>query len=149
MIELFRQTRITPYAHLSVQSGSDRILELMRRHYDRDELIERLERLKNITREDGAKINIGADLIVGFPDESNQDFHDTLSLVINHGVTQVHGFPFSAHQSHHSVPAGKFPKQVDEKIKQERLQILLQTGENSLKEFQKKHDGQILELLLE
>ncbi|MCA9377759.1 radical SAM protein [Candidatus Peregrinibacteria bacterium] len=81
MIELFGQSRITPYAHLSVQSGSDRILRLMKRHYNRGELLQRLERLKNLIREDGARINIGADLIVGFPDESNQDFADTLSLV--------------------------------------------------------------------
>ena len=81
MIELFGQSRITPYAHLSVQSGSDRILGLMKRHYTRGELIQRLEKLKSLIREDGARINIGADLIVGFPDESNQDFADTLSLV--------------------------------------------------------------------
>ncbi|MFO0764267.1 MAG: radical SAM protein [Candidatus Gracilibacteria bacterium] len=149
MIELFGQVRITPYAHLSVQSGSDRILELMRRHYTRDELLKRLAKLKNIIREDGARINIGADLIVGFPDESDQDFVDTLSLVTQYGVTQVHGFPFSAHQSHHSVPAGKFPNQIDEKIKQERLQRLLQAGEKSLDIFKKLHDEQILELLIE
>ena len=121
----------------------------MKRHYTRGELLQRLKKLNNIIREDSAKINIGADLIVGFPDESDQDFHDTLSLVINHGVTQVHGFPFSAHQSHHSVPAGKFPNQIDEKIKQERLQQLLQAGEKSLDIFKKLHDEQILELLIE
>ena len=81
MIELFGQSRITPYAHLSVQSGSDRILGLMKRHYTRGELLLRLEKLKSLIREDGARINIGADLIVGFPDESDQDFADTLSLV--------------------------------------------------------------------
>ena len=149
MIELFGQSRITPYAHLSVQSGSDRILGLMKRHYTRGELLQRLKKLKNITREDGARINIGADLIVGFPDESDQDFDNTLSLVTQYWVTQVHGFPFSAHQSHHSVPAGKFPNQIDEKLKQERLHALLQAGDDALDAFKKSHDGQILELLIE
>lgn len=67
--------------HLSVQSGSDTILKTMGRHYDRATLLKRLKQLRELKRADGIQIQIGADLIVGFPGETEADFADTLSLV--------------------------------------------------------------------
>jgi tRNA A37 methylthiotransferase MiaB len=64
-------------------------------------------------------------LIVGFPGETDADFKDTLNLIGKYNITQLHAFPFSAHKDHYSVPAGKFPNQIDEHIKTERLNMLL------------------------
>jgi tRNA A37 methylthiotransferase MiaB len=113
-MELFKTPRISAYVHLSIQSGSDRILKAMNRHYDRAKLLQVLEDLRSLQRDDGVQINIGADLIVGFPDETDADFGDTLGIVSEYGITQLHAFPFSAHKEHYSVPAGKFPHQVEE-----------------------------------
>jgi threonylcarbamoyladenosine tRNA methylthiotransferase MtaB len=81
LIERLKNPRIHAYVHLSVQSGSDRILAAMGRHYNRATLLDRLHKLRTLMREDGVQIQIGADLIVGFPSESDADFADTLSLV--------------------------------------------------------------------
>ncbi len=77
----------------------------MNRHYDRPWLLDRLQKLVHLKREDSVGIQIGADLIVGFPDENEADFADTLSLVRQFGVTQLHAFPFSAHVDKYHVPA--------------------------------------------
>lgn len=125
LMELFKNKRISAYVHLSVQSGSDSILVSMNRHYDRAKLLQVLSDLQSLKREDGMQVNIGADLIVGFPGETDADFRDTLGLVSKYGITQLHAFPFSAHHEHYSVPAGKFPHQVEEWIKTERLNTLM------------------------
>lgn len=105
MVGLFALPRVNPYVHLSIQSGSDRILRAMNRHYDRAELLRVLEQIKSIRRNDDVLMNIGADLIVGFPGETESDFRDTLGLVEKYGITQLHAFPFSPHRDHYSVPA--------------------------------------------
>ena len=68
------------------------------RHYNRATLCERLKKLKNLQREDDIRINIGADIIVGFPGETDEDFEDTLSLVEDFGISGLHAFPFSPHE---------------------------------------------------
>jgi tRNA A37 methylthiotransferase MiaB len=86
-----------------------------------------LEKLRNLKREDGVMMNIGADLIVGFPGETEEDFADTLEIVEKYGITQLHAFPFSAHVDHYHVPAGAYPDQVPNHITQQRLKKLLKT----------------------
>lgn len=81
LLELFKNPRISAYVHLSIQSGSDNILRSMNRHYNRTKLLQVLTSLHSLEREDGVFINIGADLIVGFPGETDADFKDTLELV--------------------------------------------------------------------
>ncbi len=81
LIALFAQPRIVAYAHLSIQSGSTAILRAMNRHYDGARVREVLAKLRQIQRSDGMSLNIGADLIVGFPGESDVDFADTLECV--------------------------------------------------------------------
>ncbi|MDD2892087.1 MAG: radical SAM protein [Candidatus Gracilibacteria bacterium] len=149
LLELFKNPRISAYVHLSIQSGSDNILRSMNRHYNRTKLLQVLTSLYSLQREDGVLINIGADLIVGFPGETDADFQDTLELVGKYGITQLHAFPFSAHHDHYSVPAGKFPNQVDEKIKTERLNILLNEGERVKQGFLQANDGKYFHVLVE
>lgn len=69
----------------------------MARHYDADHMRSVLTELRNIKRADGVDISIGADLIVGFPGETQRDFEDTLSLVRDFHIEKLHAFPFSAH----------------------------------------------------
>ena len=121
----------------------------MKRQYSRLELLERLNALRNIERPDGVKVQIGADLIVGFPGETEQDWHDTYSLVESHGITQLHAFPFSAHTEKYHVPAGKFDNQIPEHKKLQRLRELIALGEKRKEEFVDSQKNTNLQLLLE
>ena len=149
MIGLFRQSRINAYVHISIQSGSDKILKSMNRHYDRAKLIEVLSKFRSLERQDGLLLNIGADLIVGFPGETDADFADTLDIVREFGITQLHTFPFSPHKDHYSIPAGGFPEQVLEREKDRRLAELSQVGEEVKAEFLTKNAWKILHVLVE
>lgn len=149
LLERFKLKRLHAYAHLSVQSGSDNILKAMNRHYNREWLLDRLSKLVELEREDGVRIQIGADLIVGFPGETELDFADTLSLVEQFGITQLHAFPFSAHVDKYHVPAGNFPNQIPERTKLDRLDVLMKAGEVAKEIFLKANDGKRFEVLLE
>jgi len=98
----------------------------MNRHYDGEQVRHVLSALRGTVREDGQEINIGADLIVGFPGETEADFTDTLELIGKYGITQLHAFPFSAHIDHYHVPAGTYKDQIPNHIAQKRLKLLLQ-----------------------
>lgn len=124
LIALFAHPRIVAYAHLSIQAGSTNVLKAMNRHYDGVRLREVLTKLRNIQRTDGIGLNIGADLIVGFPGETDRDFADTVEIVEKYQITQLHAFPFSAHVDHYSVPAGSYPNQVPNHIIQKRIKAL-------------------------
>lgn len=96
----------------------------MNRHYDGARLREVLTKLRNIKRSDGVELNIGADLIIGFPGEIDADFADTVEIVEKYQISQLHAFPFSAHVDHYSVPAGSYPNQVPNHIIQGRIKSL-------------------------
>lgn len=102
-----------------------------------------------IPRKDGVSISIGADIIVGFPGETERDFKDTFELVRDYNITKLHAFPFSAHTLGESVPAGKFQNQVQESVKKERMNQLLQLGEEIAKNFYTSQKGKVLQVLIE
>lgn len=149
LIELFADPRIIAYTHLSIQSGSSKILAKMNRHYDGEKVRDTLTKLRNIKRSDGAMLNIGADLIIGFPGETDADFADTLALVKDFAITQLHAFPFSGHIDHYSVPAGSFPHQVPNHIAQQRTKQILEVGKHQTYEFALHETGKTLSVLLE
>lgn len=125
LLEVFSQSRIIPHFHFSIQSGSNTILKAMARHYDGDYMRKLLKKMLQIPRKDGVDISIGADIIVGFPAETEQDFQNTYELVRDYNITKLHAFPFSAHTLGESVPAGKFQNQIPEPIKKDRMNRLL------------------------
>ena len=149
LIALFAQPRINAYVHLSIQSGSTRILWAMNRHYDAINVREVLQKLRNMKREDHTLLNIGADLIVGFPSETAEDFADTEQLVREYEITQLHAFPFSGHLDHYSVPAGSYPDQIPNHIAQSRLKHLLETGRQVFETFTRKNIGKKVRVLIE
>ena len=149
LIALFTKKRINPYVHLSIQSGSSSILKAMNRHYNGVKLREVLSKLRSLKREDGVYLNIGADLIVGFPGETDEDFLMTKEVVETYRITQLHAFPFSPHVDHYHVPAGTFPEQVPNHIAQKRLKVLLETGNTAFEQFARENIGQTLRVLIE
>ncbi len=115
-------SKLCPHIHLPVQSGSDRVLERMNRRYTRAVYLDRVDRLRQV-RPDMA---ITSDFIVGFPGESDADFEETLRLVEEVGFDGVFAFMYSDRSV---APASRFGAKVEEDLKKERLQRLLQHQE--------------------
>lgn len=149
VLKLFENKRIYPHFHFSIQSWSSQILKAMKRHYDWEYMKELLKKTLNIKRQDWVWVSIWADLIVWFPWESENDFLDTYNLVKDYNITKLHAFPFSNHTLWEHVPASYFPNQIDEKIKKERLDKLLNIWEEVRQNFIKSQIGKKLEVLIE
>ena len=116
--------RVAPYLHLSLQHGDDMILKRMKRRHSRAQAIELCQRLK-IAR---PEIALGADLIAGFPTETDEHFANLLSIVDECGLAYVHAFPFSPREG---TPAARMP-QVDRRVVKERAARLREAGAAAL-----------------
>ena len=149
VLKILWEERVYPHFHFSIQSGSSNTLKSMARHYDWEFMRRLLEKTRNIIREDGVEVSIWADLIVGFPWESEEDFIDTYNLVRDCRITKVHAFPFSAHTMGESVPAGKFKNQISDAIKKERMNRLMTLWDAVREEFKNAQKWKILKVLVE
>ena len=109
--------QLVNHLHLPVQSGSDRILALMKRGHTALEYKSRIRKLRRIRPE----ISISSDFIVGFPGETKQDFQDTMDLIADIGFDQSFSFIYSRRPG---TPAATMPDNVTPETKKERLQIL-------------------------
>jgi len=114
--------RFCPYLHVSIQSGSSLILKRMKRRYDREFLIDRLES----ARQHINGLVLGADVMAGFPTESEQDFADTADVLDRSKVIYPHVFSFSARPG---TPAARIPRQVPKMERRRRSAILRTIGE--------------------
>lgn len=85
--KLFPNSRLSNFLHIPIQSGSDKILKLMSRTYDKKQIVETFSKLKNVI--------FGTDIIVGFPTETDLDFEETLNLCQSIGFSKIHTFKFS------------------------------------------------------
>ncbi|MBQ7307329.1 MAG: tRNA (N6-isopentenyl adenosine(37)-C2)-methylthiotransferase MiaB [Clostridia bacterium] len=119
--------------HLPIQSGSNSILKTMNRRYTREHYLDLVKRIRQ--KIDG---DISTDIIVGFPGETEKDFQDTLSLIKEVGFVQLFGYMYSRRSG---TLADTFTNHVDYDIKNERVNILLSTQKELLKETEKKMIG--------
>src|SRR6185503_9385660 len=103
--------------HLPVQSGSDRILALMKRNYTALEYKSKIRKLRKVRPD----ISISSDFIIGFPGETEQDFEATMNLI--HDIGFDHSFSF-IYSKRPGTPAATFPDDVPLTIKKQRLAIL-------------------------
>ncbi|MCP4172952.1 MAG: radical SAM protein, partial [Fuerstiella sp.] len=106
--------KLANYLHLPVQSGSDRILSLMKRGYTSLEYKQKLRRLREVRPD----ICLSTDIIVGFPGETDRDFEATMDLVKDVGFDHSYSFVYSARPG---TPAASFPDDLDKATKQARL----------------------------
>ena len=116
--------RFCPYLHVSIQSGSTLILKRMKRRYDREFLKDRLDAARQHI--DG--LVLGADVMAGFPTESEQDFADTVDIIDHSQVIYPHVFSFSARPG---TPAARIPRQVPKTERRRRAAILRTIGETN------------------
>ena len=125
LINTFENPKLANYLHLPVQSGSNKILQLMERKHKVELYIDRINKLK-LLRPD---ISISSDFIVGFPGETDSDFQETLDLIDTIGFDQSFSFIFSPRPN---TPASKMEDTTDYKIKLQRLdQLQSKINENS------------------
>ena len=117
------EKRLMPHLHLSLQSGDDMILKRMKRRHLRDDSIRFCEEVRALRPD----IVFGADIIAGFPTETDAMFENSLKIVEECGLTHLHVFPFSPREG---TPAARMP-QVRRELVKERAARLRAVGENA------------------
>jgi len=125
---LMAYEKLCPHLHLSIQSGSDHVLKLMNRRYNRDEYLDIVRVLK--AHDPG--YGITTDIIAGFPGETEEDFEDSIDMIEKAGFCKVHGFRYSKRPG---TAAASMKGHLDGNTKNERISRLLEAGEKAAKEF--------------
>ena len=133
---------ILPQFHLPVQSGSDRILQLMNRKYSRDQYLDRVARLRQAV----PGIGLSTDIIVGFPGETEEDFAATMKLVEQVRYDSAFTFIYSPRIG---TAAASMKDQVDPEVSSRRIQELIRLQEELQKETMGRFIGQEEEILVE
>lgn len=133
---------LMPYLHLPVQSGSDVMLAAMNRKHTRDDYFRLVDKLRGAR----ADLALSSDFIVGFPGERDKDFQDTLDLVMKVGYASAFSFAYSARPG---TPASGLGNQVEEAVKQERLQVLIEALRRQQLHFNQGFVGRTVPALLE
>jgi len=136
------QHKICEYVHLPFQSGSSRILDRMNRGYTREEYISKIQTMKKLI----PNLVLSSDIIVGFPGETEEDFLQTISLVEELQFETIYAFMYSPRPL---TKAAKFEDQVEESVKNERLNRLFDAHEKMAFALVKKYEGQTLQVLVE
>jgi len=134
--------RICPHLHLSMQSGSDRVLERMRRRYTSRQFIEQCRQV----HESLDRPALTTDVIVGFPGESESDFEATCRAVEEAGFSKIHVFSFSPRRG---TPAAEMPDQIPGGIKRRRAAELARIGKRLRERFFESLAGRPLRVLVE
>ena len=134
--------KLMPYLHLPIQSGSDKILKAMNRRHNVKQYLEVIDRLRDANPD----IGFSSDFIVGFPGEDDKDFRATLDVVDKVKFIQAFSFKYSKRAG---TPAAIMENQIEEKVKEQRLEIL----QNKLFDYQMKFNtqtvGKTVEVLFE
>jgi tRNA-2-methylthio-N6-dimethylallyladenosine synthase len=143
LIEAHRDLpQLMPFVHLPVQSGSDRILDVMNRRHTAREYLDVIERLRTVRPD----LAFSSDFIVGFPGETDEDFEATLDLIGAVGFASAFSFAYSPRPG---TPAAEMGAQVPADVKSERLQRLQALITRQQRDFNASFVGKRLEVLLE
>jgi tRNA-2-methylthio-N6-dimethylallyladenosine synthase len=134
--------KLANYLHLPVQSGSDRILALMKRGYTRLEYKQKIRRLRAVRPD----ISLSSDFIVGFPGETDVDFAQTMDLIAEVGFDQSFSFIYSRRPG---TPAAALPDEIPQELKQERLSLLQQRIDGQARRISESMVGSVQRVLVE
>lgn len=142
LLKILKNPRVCQHLHLSLQSLSNSVLKRMGRNYKVEEIKEKIKKIKKFFPD----LTLTADIIVGFPNESEEEFKETMNNLKEIGLAKIHVFRYSSREG---TKASLFEGQIDEKTKKKRAKILLELSEKLQREWQKKFLGQIKEVLFE
>ena len=133
---------IVDHLHIPLQSGCDATLKRMNRKYTTSQYLEKINKIRNYL----PNIAFTTDVIVGFPGESDEEFEETYNFIKEVNYSELHVFPYSPRRN---TPAAKMKDQVDDKIKHERVNRLLELSKKLNRDFALKQIGKILKVLFE
>ena len=133
---------LVSHLHLPIQSGSDKVLTLMKRGHTALEYKSKIRRLREIRPD----ISISSDFIIGFPGETKQDFNDTMKVINDIGFDKSFSFIYSPRPG---TPAASYPDNVDMKIKKDRLSLVQKTIDESTETISKSMIGSVQKVLVE
>ncbi|WP_170336537.1 tRNA (N(6)-L-threonylcarbamoyladenosine(37)-C(2))-methylthiotransferase MtaB [Ruegeria arenilitoris] len=136
------EPRLMPHLHLSLQHGDDLILKRMKRRHLRDDAIRFTEEARRLRPE----MTFGADIIAGFPTETDAHFENSLKLVTECDLTWLHVFPYSKREG---TPAARIPQQVNGNTIRERAARLRQAGEQQVARHLEAQIGKTHQILME
>lgn len=137
-----KSSKFVPHFHIPLQSGSTRILGLMRRRYTAERYRERIAKIRELMPDSF----LGVDVIVGFPGEGEEEFMETYRLLEEVGASFLHIFPFSERPG---TPAVEMPNKVQSRIATERVERLEELSNRLYKTFAERYLGSIREVLFE
>ncbi|MDH3741138.1 MAG: tRNA (N(6)-L-threonylcarbamoyladenosine(37)-C(2))-methylthiotransferase MtaB [Hyphomicrobiales bacterium] len=141
MTAFAEEDRLMPHVHLSVQSGDDMILKRMKRRHLRSDSIAFCQELRELRPD----VVFGADIIAGFPTETEEMFENSLRLVDDCGLTFLHVFPYSARPG---TPAARMPQVAGDVIKA-RAALLRAVGDKAAAQFLNSEIGRVRDVLME
>ena len=133
---------IVDHLHVPLQAGSDATLKRMNRKYTTAEYLEKINKIRSYL----PNIAFTTDVIVGFPGETDEEFEETYNFIKQVNYSELHVFPYSPRKN---TPAAKMKDQVNDQIKHERANRLLQLSKELNHEFALKQIGKTLKVLFE
>jgi len=141
-LALWQDERLCQHFHLALQSGSETVLQRMRRSYSPDQY----QRTVNLIKEMIPEVAITTDIMVGFPGESDEEFEQSYSFCQQAGFAKIHVFPFSPRPE---TAAAGMPEQIKDKVKAERNQRMLGLSQSSRRSFCEQFLRQTMPVLWE
>lgn len=138
------EERFMPHFHLSLQAGDDMILKRMKRRHTRGDILDFVEKVRNIRSD----VVFGADIIAGFPTETEEMFQNSLKIIDEADIIHAHIFPYSERDG---TPAAKIPKskQVPKDIRKERARLMREASLRRLQSFALSRVGRPENILVE
>ena len=134
--------KLCPQFHISLQSGCDKILKKMNRHYTSDEYFALCEKLRKSFKD----CTLTTDIMVGFPQETPEDFETTKKFAEKVGFEKIHIFPYSRRSG---TVADKMDGQIEKTVKHQRVSELSKVADKIRNEFLEKQIGETLSVLIE
>ena len=142
LIELIKdKDNLAKHLHIPLQAGSNHVLKLMNRKYTREQFIEKIKRIKSLM----PNVMISGDVIVGFPQESEEDFLDTYNLC-EECFDMLHVFPYSLRPG---TVAARMDGQISPEVKKQRSKALLELSDKLYEKFAAQFIGQDVTVLIE
>ncbi len=140
--DLLKENKVmAKHLHIPLQSGSNKILKLMNRRYNKEEFLSMVDNLKDIP-----DISLTTDLIVGFPNEDEEEFNETIDTLKKIGFTKIHTFPYSKRKG---TPAAIMDNQVSPEEKKKRVHRILDLSNRYEHNFYESKIGKIYDGVVE
>lgn len=140
--ELKNNSKLCGHLHVSLQSGSERILKLMNRKYTKNVYFEKIKKIKEVRPD----VNLTTDVIVGFPSETEEEFLECIAFCQLVGFSKIHVFPYSKREG---TKAASMEGHLPNSIKKERARRLIEIDNQLQLDFHQKFVGKVVKVLIE